>query len=411
MSKLFIIAREEIWFHLRQWTFYVTILIMPVVFAAIGALPRLQNAVEETPLPSVETILNPPSEGIDVLVGYVDYSGIILTLPEFETGGFQSYPDEATATKALEQGQIENYYVIAADYLQSGQVVQFSANPQLLADTDGAVRALLRDNVLQLLNNPELAARLERPVKLIRNGPAPPVIRFLPADLDLARLISAGLVIGLFVYVINVGGNFLLRALQREVRARVLEVMVVSTTPEQFIGGKLFGLTSLTLAQAGITLLAGALVYGQNPDGSGPAALPLAVLALSVPYLILGFLAYCGGLMAIAAMWPDFRESGALLGAMRLLTLMPLIGALFILPNPDSPLSVMLTLFPITSHLLMPFRMLITTVPVWQWAGGVLLLVVWTGLWVWLSMRLFRANSLLTGRSAEPSVLWQALRG
>jgi ABC-2 type transport system permease protein len=409
MSKLLIVAQQEIWYHLGQWSFYLTIILMPLVFAAIGAVPRLRSIAEDASLPSVETILDAPSTEIDVQVGYVDYAGLITILPETKTGGFRPFADEVAATKALEQGRIESYYVIAADYLQSGQVVQYSAKPQLLVDTDRAVQVLLRDNLLQTLADPSLAGRLERPVKLVRHGPPRPVARFIPADLDLNRLVSAGLVVGVFVYVINVGGNLLLRALQREVRARVLEVMVVSTTSGQFIGGKLLGLTSLTLAQAGITLLAGVLVYGQNPDGSGPAALPLTTLALSVPYLVFGFVAYCSGIMAIAAMWPDFRESGALLAALRLLSLSPLIGGLFILPNADGPLSVVLTVFPLTSHLLMPFRMLITVVPAWQWSLGLLVLVTWTAFNVWLSTRLFRAHSLLTGRSVAPKVLWQAL--
>lgn len=408
ISKLLIVAREEIRYHLRQWTFYFTVLAMPLVFAAIGAMPQLQSAVDETPLASVETILS-TSEEITVPIGYVDHAGIITTLPERQNDRFLAFANETEAAEALQQGEIDSYYVIAVDYLQSGQVVQYSTDPQLLADTDTAVRRILRNNLLVMLGDPDLAARLESPVKLVRQGPPPPVVRFVPTDLDLGQLVSAGLVIGLFVYVINVGGNLLLRALQREVRARVLEVMVVSTTPEQFIGGKLLGLATLTLGQAGITLLAGVLVYGQNPDGSGPAALPLTTLLLSLPYFLLGFLAYCGAIMGVAAMWPDFRESALLLAALRLLSLMPLIGVLFILPNADGPISVGLTLFPLTAHLLMPFRLLLGPVPFWQWGLGVLILTAWAVFCVWLSMRLFRVHNLLTGRSAAPGLLWQAL--
>ncbi len=409
MPKLLIVAQQEIWYHLRQWTFYLTIVMMPLVFAAIGAIPRIQDAAQQTSLPEVETILDIPSTELQTMVGYVDQSGLITTLPENDEGGFLTFADETTAAQALAEGKIESFYVIAADYLQSGQVIQYSAKPQLLVDTDGAVRALLRNNLLILLNDPTLESRLNHPVKFVRHGPPPQTFTFIPPDLNLARLLSAGLVVALFVYVINIGGNLLLRALQREVRARVLEVIVVSATPEQFIGGKLLGLTSLTLAQAGMTLLAGALIYGQNPDGSGPAALPIDALLLSIPYLVCGFLAYCGGIMSIAALWPDFRESGSLLAVMRLLTLLPLIGALFILPHPNGSIAVALTIFPVTAHLLMPFRMLITTVPYWQWTLGLISLLSWTIFWIWLSMRLFRVQSMLTGRSATPKLLWQAL--
>jgi ABC-2 type transport system permease protein len=360
-------------------------------------------------LPNIETVFDLASEELKTPVGYVDEAGLIKMTPASGGDNFHSFADETAASEALRQGKIESYYIIAADYLRSGQVVQYTYNPQLLAETDGAVRALLRLNLIHSLDDPELAARLEKPVQLVRYGPARPVARFIPADLNLRKLVSAGLVVGLFVYVINVGGNLLLRALQREVRARVLEVMVVSTTPEQFIGGKLLGLTSLTLAQAGLALAAGAVVYGQNPDGSGPAALPLTALALSLPYLVCGFLAYCGGIMGVAALWPNFRESGLLLASLRLLSLTPLIGGLFILPDMDGVISIGLTLFPATSYLLMPFRLLLTEVPMWQWSVGLCLLVAWTVLWVWLSMRLFRAHGLLTGRSGSPRLFWQAL--
>jgi ABC-type Na+ efflux pump permease subunit len=151
------------------------------------------------------------------------------------------------------------------------------------------------------------------------------------------------------------------------------------------------------------------MVYGQNPDGSGPAALSLTSLALSLPYLLLGLLAYCSGVMGFAALWPNFRESGLLLSGLRLLSLMPLIGALFILPDINGPLSVALTLLPLTSHLLMPFRLLLTEVPSWQWTLGLLILTLWTIFWVWLSTRLFRIQGLLTGRSLSPRLVWRAL--
>ncbi len=409
MFKLLIVAQQEMLYYLRQWTFYLGLLIMPLLFAAFGAIPRIQDATEEMPLPEVETILNTPSIELESRVGYVDHAGLIVDLPNFDAGELIEFSGVIAATEAMNQGEIESFYLITADYVQSGQVAQYSNNPQLLTDTDAAIQAVLRDNLSLTLENPDLAARLDAPVNFVRPGPAPPIFTFIPTDLQMSRLISAGLVMGLFVYTINIGGNLLLRALHREVQARVLEVMVVNTTPEQFIGGKLLGLTALTLGQAGLTLIAGLLVYGQNPDGSGPSALPLDILLLSLPFLLLGFLAYCGGIMAIAALWPDFRESGTLLSIMRLLTLSPLIGALFILPNPNGSIAIFLTLFPLTSHLLMPFRMLITPVSPWQWAAGILILTLWTAWWIWVSMRLFRVQGMLTGRSSHPKVLWQAL--
>ena len=78
-------------------------------------------------------------------------------------------------------------------------------------------------------------------------------------------------------------------------------------------------------------------------------------------------------------------------------------------PDVDGPISVALTLLPFTSHLLMPFRLLLTDVPSWQWLLGLLILTFWTIFWVWLSARLFRIHGLLTGRSLSPRLIWRAL--
>lgn len=410
MTKFLHIAWQEMSYHLRQWTFYFTAIGMPLIFAVVGAWPRVQAATQEIPLARVETILN-SSDSLTGSVGYVDHAEIIKIVSSAEAAHLRAFASEAEAAAALQRAEIESYYVIAADYVQSGSVTQYSPAPQLLTESDGAMQRLLRDNLLRQLDNPPLAARLAAPVNLTRHGPPPPAFSFIPAGLDKGQLISAGLVLLFFAYMLNVGGILLVRAFQREARARVLEVLVVSTTPAQLVGGKIAALATLALAQAGVTLLVVMLVYGQNPDGSGPAALPGAALALSLPYLLLGYLAYCGAMMAVAAIWPNLPESASLLAMARLVALSPVIGVLFILPNPSGSAAIWLSLCPLTSPLLMPFRLLLGPVPPEQWGVGLVGLLLWAVFCIWLSTRLFRAYGLLTGRTVTPQAVWIALRG
>ncbi len=409
MKKLLAVTREELAFHLRQWAFYITALIIPLMFAAAGLLPQLEEVTQETPIAEVETIFTETTV-VKVPTGYVDLANVIKSVPEEQAENFQEFPDEMSAIAALEAEEIESYYVIDAEYVTNGRVTQYSNNPQLLSGGDDVLQRLLRANLLSAVDD-EVAERLQQPVNLIREGPPPAAFSFIPSTTDMRELASAGLILLLFAYLINVGGSLILRSLQREVRARVLEVLIVSTTPEQFIGGKLLGLTVLTMSQGIITLVVAYFVYGNNADSFGPATLPLTTLLLSLPYLLLGYVAYCGGMMSLTTVWPNLPESGSLLAIVRLLMFTPLIGVLFILPNPDSSAAIFLTLFPLTGPLLMPFRLLLTTVPIWQWAVGAILLLALAAFSVWLSARLFRIQSLLTGRTASPKVLWSALRG
>jgi ABC-2 type transport system permease protein len=409
MTKFFHIALEEMMVHLREWTFYLTAVGMPLVFAAIGLLPQLRAMTEQSPLARVETVFS-DTETLTEWTGYVDEAGLVKVVPESLAENLRAYRSQATAAQALEGGEIARYYVIATDFERSGAVTAYSANPELLSGGDGVIRSLIRANILAQIEDANLAARLDDPVRFDRGGrPAPPAFRFIPADLDRQTLTAAAMVIGLFAYIINVGGFLVVRALRREMNSKILEMMITSASPGQFIGGKLAGLAGLSLGQATVTLLAGALVYSRSPGEAGTGVLPLAAIALMLPYLLLGFLAYCGAMMSIPAIWPSLSESTTLLAMVRLVALAPLIGVVFILPNPDSPASVLLSINPWSGPLLMPFRLLLTDVPAWQWAGGLLGLLAWAGFSIWFSARLFRLNTLLTGRSLSVRVVWQAV--
>ncbi|HNB53173.1 MAG TPA: ABC transporter permease [Anaerolineales bacterium] len=409
MHKLLSIAREEMVVYLRQWTFYLSLAIMVGTFLAVGAFPQLQQAAEESPLSEIETVFT-VEETITVPTGFVDHANLIHYIPDDQAENFRAFPDEASADTALQAAEIESYYIIAADFIETGLVRQITLDATLMSNTDAAVENLLQQNLLLKIEDHHLADRFAVPFYLVREGPPRPVFRFIPEETDLSVLASAGLLAMLFTYLTNASGFLLLTALNRESEARILETLVSSTTPAQFIGGKLLGLSTLVMGQASLALVGGILVYGNDP-GSGPAALPLHVILVAIPYLLLGYLGFSLAMLAVAAVFPTLKENFQLQFFMRMVILSPLVGVLFVLPNPHSTASLALTVFPLTAPLLMPFRMMLSSVPGIQIAVGLGLLLVWDGVQFWLTTRLFRAHSLLTGRTATPRALWAVLKG
>ena len=409
MRKLWLIAREELAVNLGQPAFYLSLVLMVGIFVAAGAFPRLQDAASSTPLGEVETVLN-DSNIINEPIGFVDYAEVIVDMPE-EQQGLILYADEAAAEAALAAGEIDRYYVVAADYLDSGDVQLISNNPQLINASDRGFQEVLRHNLIQSSETPQIMPRLDQPFTFEWVKQPPPTFSFIPPELDRSQLSTAALVAGLFVYLINTSGFLLLGALQRESEARIMEVLITSASTVQFLGGKILGLSLLSFLQVGLALVAGVLVYGGNPDGSGPAAIPLDILLLTLPYLVLGYLSFSSIMLAVVVLFPNLGESMQLQLLIRIIILSPLIGAIFILPNAQSNISVFLTLFPFSSPLLMPFRLFVDAVPLGQLLASLVFLVGWTGLLFYSSTRLFRANTLLTGRTPTPRALWQALTG
>lgn len=406
MYKFWQVALEEMRYHVTQVSYVVSLLLTVGVFAGLGALPQLQTAVADSPLGDVETVLS-VEESLTMATGYVDEAGFVTVLSAEEAAFFIAYADEAVATAALEAGEIESYYVIPAGYVERGEVRQVSLNPQLIVGADGVVQGILQANLLAGVEDGRVAQRLAEPFVPVRSGLPPPTFDFIPAGLDTSQLAIAGLIAGLFTYLLNTSGMLLLRALRRESEARVLEMIVASVTPRQLLGGKLFGLTILVMGEASLALFIARLVGGS--ESGGLTGLPTATLLIVLPYLLLGYLAYSGGMLCIAAVWPTMAESLQLQFFVRLLTILPLMGVIFILPDANGPISQGLTLFPLTAPLLMPFRSLITTVPPLEVGLGLAILLGWAWFLIGLSFRLFRAQGLLSGRVPTPHAVWRAM--
>jgi ABC-2 type transport system permease protein len=406
MHKLFTIAREEMVFHLRQWSFYLSLGLMVGVFAAVAAFPQLRTAAATSPLGDVETVFT-VDDSITRPTGVVDHAGLLVDIASEQN--LILFASEEDAITALELGEIDRIYVIAADYMETGDVTGYSLEAQLLVGSDSPITQILRRNLLRQLDDPYLGERLQSPLRLRYDGPPIPTFNFVPPDLDSGRLMAATVIGAFFAFLINVSGALLLRAIQRESEARALEIIITSTTPGQFIGGKLLGLSMLVLLQAGVTLLAGLLVTGRNPTSLDAVALPASLIAIALPYLLLGYLAYSGTMLCIAAIWPTLAESTQLQFFIRIAALMPVLGAIFILPNAHSPLAVWLTTLPVFAPLLMPFRLLITAVPSWQVILSLIVQLAWAALLIWVATRLFRVYSLLTGRTPVLRAVWMAV--
>ena len=125
MNKTWLIMKAEIRTALGRKSFVVFAFGLPLVMAIVALAFMIANrngggTVEETAAPQ------------QLAEGYVDPGGLIKSLPpNVPEGWLMPFADEAAAQQALEAGDIGGYYVIAADYLQSGDVtyVKETFNP------------------------------------------------------------------------------------------------------------------------------------------------------------------------------------------------------------------------------------------------------------------------------------------
>ena len=137
-------------------TFGVPLIGFVLVFGIrfIGNI-NAQNAATNPPAPSEQTEEQKPA-------GYVDLTG------EFTDAGDLSdrliyYPDEAAAQAAMDAGDVDSYYVIQADYLETGDVTHVIPRFSINQVDSGPIRQLVLKHLAADVN-PDLFSRLVNPV-------------------------------------------------------------------------------------------------------------------------------------------------------------------------------------------------------------------------------------------------------
>ena len=386
-SRMGVVAVTEVRHTLRQGSYYAATVITVLLFVAAGVLPRLRAAAADSPLASVEGMLSSEQPPITQPTAVVDDAQVLVNIPPEHTG--LVVVDKATAEAGMREGVFGRYYHIPADFLASGEIAVYSEYNQLLSTTNATLAQMVQSNVRQQIEPIYLAERLSNPAEFAwGDQPEPPTLRFVPTEIPEAQLNIALLVVGLFTFMLNNSGFLLLQAFEREREARTMEVMLTSTTQGQLLAGKLVALSFLSLAQVGLALGVGAAVYGQ-PDGV--AAFPTAAILTSLPFLVLGYLLYSGFILGVGLLLPSTTSSAQAQLVLRVLVLSPLAGAYLMLLDVDGTAAVVFSLFPLTAHVLMPLRLLLTAVPWWEMALSFLLLLGFTG---WLLGRVARLKML-----------------
>jgi hypothetical protein len=160
MKKTVLVMLYEIRATLGRKTFMVLALGVPLVLGVIALIVMVINRdASSAPLASTGTGTSDVVK--EMAEGYVDEGDLIEALPaEVPSGWLTEYPDEAAA---LEAKEIAAYYIIPADYVETGDIVYATLQHNPISDrvnTDGIERIML----LNLLGDAELAAGVWNPL-------------------------------------------------------------------------------------------------------------------------------------------------------------------------------------------------------------------------------------------------------
>jgi ABC-2 type transport system permease protein len=377
--------------------------------------------------------------------GYVDRSGLIRIpphqLPAPGTmdvrprpgggGTLVPYLDEAAARQALADGEIAAFYVIPADYVDSGKLICIRPDYSPFAphDPSAQVNWVLLANLLG--GDTELAAQVWNPMELQVSAWAPalspegqpdgarpklphPQTPTPTEEGDgIARLIP--MMIALLLYgVIVMASGLLMQSVSNEKKNRVIEILLLSISPRQMLTGKILALGIAGLLQAVVWGGMGYLFFalaGRTLNLPAGIELSPSLLIWGVVFFLLGYALYASLMAGAGALVPDVKKAPQVSFMFYLPALVGFEIGLFTVENPHGPLATGASLFPLTAPFTMMNRLVIGGVPLWQPLLAAGLMAATIPLFVGAVARIFRAQNLLSGQPFTFKRYWRALLG
>ena len=351
-------------------------------------------------------------------VGVVDQAQIVQAWPGRPSRGevaLVSFVDETAAHQALVRGDIQGYYVIGPDYLDTGRITEVAPHP-LSPRPEGQFTRLLRDQLL-------VQTPAERRGRLARENTG-----FLPHrtldnnDFQLQYMLKTGLAWGMlfgFGILSTFTSFFLMNMLVEEHTNRTAEVLLSSVSAEQLLAGKIIGLSALGLTPPVVWGGVGALAlpyllrvlsdYGLEAAVRVPWPFILLCAVLFLPaYMLNGISAALAGAI-VGTTGQGYRIVSFITGMIPTLLWLP--AAFISYGAPSALASLFFSLFPFTAPIALPMRAAQVVVPAWQIGLGIGLLYLTLALSLRYSARIYRASWLIEGQKYRLRSLWQALRG
>ncbi|WP_069130953.1 ABC transporter permease [Rhodohalobacter halophilus] len=371
---------------------------------------------------------------IDYTIGVFDESGLIIeNLQEIDETRYQDYSDLPVDTlRAMVQREEITGYVLVNDSHITGEqnlelIYSGSGGLQLLtavrSDFRESIRQerLRRENVSEDIRNIFESSVTIDSRRLSREGEE--------TDDDTEFLSVVGMFMGLIIFGAIFGyGGYIMRGVIEEKTNRIIEVIASSVKPIELLTGKMAGVGAIAITQFGIWILAftglsaiagpvASSIIGESasatqmPNGMEqanqelPAILDIPTLETSliiyfVIFFFLGYLLFSSLFAAIGSAADSETDTQQLM--------LPISAPIFIayiimfhtMQSPDSTLSVVGSLIPFFSPILMITRIAITEVPFWQTSTAILLMLLSFVGTMWLSAKIYQVGILSYGKTA-----------
>ena len=192
-----------------------------------------------------------------------------------------------------------------------------------------------------------------------------------------AARVAALIAVGLILYGVFTSMVYLMVSVTAEKQLRVTEQVISAISPQTWIDGKIIGISAVAFVNVLLFLLGIAVWILGRSIATGTAftlgSVEPSSLIWIILFALLGFVFWLSVFGAFAAMIDDPNTSTR--GPLMFLPAAFSVPGFLVMSNPDSTFARITGLIPLSSAAVMPARIALTEVPLWELLSAVALLV------------------------------------
>jgi ABC-2 type transport system permease protein len=390
MNKTLLIFRHEFLKTIKRTGFIILTLALPVLaLLAIGIFHVASGVVK------------PPAEV--TRIGFVDEVG---GFNQFTTRGnidLVPYETPELARQALVNGDVTDYFIIPQDFIATGIINLYTTKQQLEPPgaTTAAITSFISSNLLAGKVPADVITRVETPLNLVMTT-LTSTGEVAPQQASYIKFLVPGVFTLLLALSLIFTSTYVLQSLGEEKESRLMEILLSSVSTRQLLAGKVLGMGAIGLVQVIIWVISFPLLINLASSSIGSflsiIQTPAYFWVLGVVYFMLGYSLFAVISAGIAAVSSSVQEAQSLAGLYTLFNVAPFWFVSLLLIFPNSPIWVVLTIFPLTAPVVTMLRVGLLGVPVWQLAISLIVLALAIVGGLLLSARLLRAYMLMYGK-------------
>lgn len=436
------IAWYEFWFTVKQKSYYLITLGMPlIILGYMGMLALIALAATPGEI-----------EKREKTIGLIDELGLLTqndgplaaaqpgTVFEFDTDAAKA-PEEIreaiadrdlsdlftakkiilltdleAAKQAIEDETVRQVTVIPADYMASGKFNVYVRKSELVDNGggNGWLSELIEDEILKTTElDKNSVARIKNRASSVefeigKSG------EFEKVD-KIAKAFSQGIplaVAGVLILALSMNSGRLLTSIAEEKENKVMEIIISSVSADDLLFGKVIGIVCAGLLQIAIWLAMVLVIPSLSMMAMSEVVdydLRVMPLVYSGVLIILGFIFYGCLLAGFGSMGSTHKEVQQLALIPSIFACIPFMFATVLISTPNGMAARIMSLIPFFSPVAMTFRLSVADVPLWDIGVTILVLLISIFLAVKFSARLFRAGVLMQGKKPGLKVIWKVL--